>query len=153
MFSCHHLLKIHDTSTVYMIQINALCVIYFFILFIFKSSVVFFLLEYGCEIQLQVFFCVLFVVVAFFFPFINCHYTFHVFIFLHNSITRVKEHWYLIVKLLLPVSSNFYDRHITDLFELKCIYEKYIRICTCDTIVGKMYMYLIYMCIFEAIFH
>lgn len=71
MFSCHYLLKIHDTSTVYMIQINALCVIYFFILFIFKSSVVFFLLEYGCEIQLQVFFCVLFVVVvvAFFFSF------------------------------------------------------------------------------------
>lgn len=119
MLSCHYLLKIHDTSTVYMIQINALCVIYFFILFIFKSSVVF-LLEYGCEIQLQVFFCVLFVVVvAFFFPFINCHYTFHVFIFLHNSITR--NTWSLIVKLLLPVSSNFYDRHITDLFELKCI--------------------------------
>lgn len=152
MFSCHHLLKIHDTSTVYMIQINALCVIYFFILFIFNF---FFLLEYGCEIQLQVFFCVLFVVVAFFFPFINCHYTFHVFIFLHNSITRVKEHWSLIVKLLLPVSSNFYDRHITDLFELKCIYEKYIRICTgtCNTSVGKMYMYLIYMCIFISIFH
>lgn len=148
MFSCHHLLKIHDTSTVYMIQINALCVIYFFILFIFKSCC-FFLLEYGCEIQLQVFFCVLFVVVvvAFFFPFINCHYTFHVFIFLHNSITRNT------VKLLLPVSSNFYDRHITDLFELKYIYEKYIRICTCNIIVGKMFMYLIYMCIFEAIFH
>lgn len=64
MLSCHYLLKIHDTSTVYMIQINALCVIYFFILFIFKSPVVF-LLEYGCEIQLQVFFCVLYVVVAF----------------------------------------------------------------------------------------
>lgn len=133
-----------------------MCDIPFYFIYFQILCCCFFLLEYGCEIQLQVFFCVLFVVVvAFYFPFINCHYTLHVFIFLHNSITRVKEHWYLIVKLLLPVSSNFYDRHITDLFELKCIYEKYIRICTgtCNTIVGKMYMYLIYMCIFISIFH
>lgn len=149
MLSCHYLLKIHDTSTVYMIQINALCVIYFFILFIFKSCC-FFLLEYGCEIQLQVFFCVLFVVVAFCF-FLSLTATTHS--MSSFSCIILSQGTLVFVKLLLPVSSNFYDRHITDLFELKCIYEKYIRICTCNIIVGKLFMYLIYMCIFEAIFH